>query len=129
MSDDEREVLAANDAFYEAFARGDAPALEGLWAGRGVACIHPGWPPLDGRDAVLESWRQIFRAGGPNIRCGGGRAYVHGNTAFVICIEHLDGGDLVATNYFVREADTWKIAHHQAGAVATLPPEGDSVVH
>ena len=41
---DESDVLAANDAFYAAFASGDLDALEEVWARQAtVACCHPGW--------------------------------------------------------------------------------------
>ena len=54
----EREVLAANLAFYEAFRSRDADRMSEIWAeGCEVAVIHPGWPSLHGRAAVLDSWR------------------------------------------------------------------------
>ena len=44
MSDENRALLAANEAFYRAFASRDAEAMAGLWARTvPVACIHPGW--------------------------------------------------------------------------------------
>jgi len=55
--DDEQAVLAANKAFYDAFEAGDATAMAAVWSiGPHVACTHPGWPALSGRDDVLESW-------------------------------------------------------------------------
>jgi hypothetical protein len=56
---DSDAVLAANLEFYRAFTTRDAEAMDALWARRApVACVHPGWPPLTDRDAVVESWRQ-----------------------------------------------------------------------
>ncbi|MDU6489344.1 nuclear transport factor 2 family protein, partial [Bradyrhizobium sp.] len=44
MMSDESDLLAANAAFYAAFAAGDFAALAALWADRdGISCIHPGW--------------------------------------------------------------------------------------
>ncbi len=40
-----------------------------------------------------------------------------GESAFVVCGEALDGDELIATNYFVREDGVWKMVHHQAGPV------------
>lgn len=62
MSMSEQEaVLAANLAFYQAFAQRDGAAMARLWAERApVTCIHPGWPALEGRAAVLESWADIL---------------------------------------------------------------------
>ncbi|MEO8603359.1 MAG: nuclear transport factor 2 family protein [bacterium] len=117
---DEEQVLAANQAFYDAFARRDVAAMAAQWAMRApVACVHPGWQALFGREAVLASWRGILE--GPNppvIRCTAPTAHVFGEAALVICTERLPGVELVATNYFVREDGAWKLAHHQAGGVA-----------
>ena len=59
--DDESAVLAANDAFYVAFATGDIEAMGRLWADRPqVSCVHPGWAPLFGRAEVMASWRAVL---------------------------------------------------------------------
>lgn len=122
MANDEREVLAANAAFYQAFARHDGDAMDALWAREGqVACLHPGWEALLGREAVVKSWRRIFLAGGapPSIRCEGASVHLLGGAALVICTEVLPGGALAATNLFVRERGQWRLAHHHA---SPLPP-------
>jgi hypothetical protein len=111
-------VLAANQAFYETFVRADAGTMDALWARRApVACIHPGWGALEGREEVMESWRAILDHGPPPIRCSGATAHVIGETAYVICRETIDDAELVATNFFVLEDGEWFIAHHQAGPV------------
>ena len=121
MAEDDA-VLAANQAFYSAFAAADAAAMEALWARRApVACIHPGWGMLAGRDEVVESWRRIFRAAPPDIVCHDARAFVLGDTAFVICLEIIPEAVLIATNVFVREAGRWRLVHHQAGPTAERP--------
>ncbi len=123
MGDDEA-VLAANESFYRAFAEGDAEALEALWAVRApVACIHPGWAPLAGRDLVMQSWRAILAAGPPPISCREPSAHVLGEAAFVVCFEVIDEGLLAATNVFVREAGAWRMVHHQAGPTALAVPD------
>lgn len=117
MPDDTSEVLAANAAFYAAFARRDAAAMDDLWAREAkVACLHPGWEPLLGRDAVVGSWRRILLGGGapPSIRCEGAQAVVAGDAAWVICAEVVPGGALAATNVFVRERGRWRLAHHHS---------------
>ncbi|HSP97590.1 MAG TPA: nuclear transport factor 2 family protein [Candidatus Dormibacteraeota bacterium] len=118
-------VLAANEAFYTAFAARDVGAMEGLWAQRApVACIHPGWQPLHGRESVLASWRDIMSSPtSPPIRCTDPVAHMLGGAAVVICTERFPGAELVATNVFVEEDGAWKLVHHQAGGVAR--PSGD----
>ncbi len=123
----ETAVLFANEAFYAAFASRDFTAMEAIWsAGDAVTCIHPGWPALSGRGAVIGSWRDILaNPDAPGITCARARAHVAEDMAYVICAERLDGGELMATNIFVREAKTWKMVHHQAApapAGAADPP-------
>ncbi|MEE3095256.1 MAG: nuclear transport factor 2 family protein [Pseudomonadota bacterium] len=125
----EREaVLFANDAFYLCFAGEDVDSMDGLWASNApVTCIHPGWEALYGREEVLESWRSIIAGGSPNIRCREPEVAIYGDFANVICYEEMDGGYLIATNTFVREAGQWKMVHHQAGPTRGKPAEEDAV--
>ncbi|HUK66256.1 MAG TPA: nuclear transport factor 2 family protein [Anaeromyxobacteraceae bacterium] len=119
------EVLDANSAFYRAFAARDLAAMESLWATLvPVACIHPGWDALHGRDLVIESFRAILKGpSSPGIRCSHAFVQALGQIALVICREHVDGGELVATNVFVREAGGWKLVHHQASPLAPSDEE------
>jgi ketosteroid isomerase-like protein len=121
MSADDDQVLAANAAFYAAFRSRDVEAMQAVWARRDdVVCIHPGWQRLCGRATVMESWRSILTGGGaPAIVCS--RETVHrisADAAFVVCVEILPGGELVATNVFVREQGQWRMMHHQAGPMS-----------
>jgi ketosteroid isomerase-like protein len=108
-------VLFANDAFYIAFRGRDLEAMDDLWAREApVACIHPGWHALSGREDVMDSWQGILtNPNSPQINCHKARAYLAGDSGFVICYETMGDTVLVATNIFVREAGTWKLAHHQ----------------
>lgn len=114
---DSDAVLAANLEFYRAFATGDLAAMEALWARRApVGCVHPGWPALSDRAAVMESWRSILsNPDSPRIACYDEQVLLYADTALVLCEEELEGGTLVASNLFVREDGAWRIAHHQAG--------------
>ncbi len=130
MPGEEEAVLDVNAAFYRAFDQRDLEALAALWAEHApVACIHPGWTALHGRETVVESWKHILEGQPPRIACLHARAYVFGECAFVVCTERLDGGALVATNVFVREGGTWKLVHHQAGPQPEPadPPARDTV--
>lgn len=116
-------VLFANEAFYLAFGSRDYSAMADIWASRApVACIHPGWPPLHGREDVLESWRGIFGGDNPpEISCHAPRAYVYGDVATVLCYERVPQSYLIATNVFTREGGLWKLVHHQAGPTNGSP--------
>ena len=117
----EAAALAANEAFYDAFNQKDASLMDALWADTpDVTCIHPGWNLLQGREAVLESWRNILdNPGQPRIVTGGATASVHGPLAVVVCRELVAGSPLVATNVFVLEDEAWKLLHHHSGPVFT----------
>ena len=125
MSDTDA-VLFANEAFYRAFADRDEAAMEDLWSvSEQVACLHPGWGPLFGREEVLSSWMAIIRnPESPPILSHAPHANVYGNTAYVICFEEIAGNFLVATNVFVREGRVWKMVHHQAGPTSVRPDRG-----
>jgi ketosteroid isomerase-like protein len=120
MSPEEIAVLDANSAFYRAFARRDLAGMESLWAtAEPVACVHPGWDPLRGREAVMASWRALLAGDAPAISCAAASAHVAGDVAWVLCRERIPGAPPVAaTNVFVRERGTWRICHHHAGLVA-----------
>ena len=97
---DSDAVLAANLEFYRAFTTRDLAAMDALWARAApVACIHPGWPALADRDAIMESWRNILgNPGAPRIACYDERVLLYGEAALVVCEEELDGGTLIASN-------------------------------
>lgn len=123
MSD--AEVLAANERFYDAFAGRDFEAMQATWAeSSAVACLHPGWPPIRGRNEVLASFRSIFdNDDSPPIRCEAPTVTRHGDAAAtVVCRERIGGAVLVATNVFVHEAGGWRLSHHHASPIARVPP-------
>ncbi|MBK7585382.1 MAG: nuclear transport factor 2 family protein [Myxococcales bacterium] len=113
----EAEVLAANAAFYAAFAERDIERMLELWASdHAVACIHPGWQILRGHAQVAASWRAILEnPGAPAVEHRDAAASVIGDTAIVTCTEELPDVELAATNVFARESGAWKLVHHQAG--------------
>ncbi len=130
---DQQDILGANERFYQAFAGRDVDEMDRVWAQTvEVACIHPGWNPIAGRDAVMDSWRSILdNPSAPEIRCLMPTVFQTDDFAFVTCFEAVDQGFLVATNIYVRENGGWKLIHHQAGPTAEQPVEDmpDSTVH
>jgi len=117
------DILFANETFYVAFQMKDMEAMEKLWAAEvPVACTHPGWPSLDGRDQVLQSWAAILNnPDNRGVSMRGARARRYGDTGFVTCYEMIGDSLLAATNVFVREDGAWKLVHHHAGP-CNLPP-------
>ena len=116
---DKDALLAANAAYYRAFRTGDDALMGRVWHIDDITCIHPGWPPLSGRAAVLESYRQIMS--NPNqepLTADDEHVIVSADWARVLCRETVAGTGLVATNLFVRTPDGWRLVHHQASPLA-----------
>jgi len=122
---DKTAVLFANEAFYAAFAGRDMSAMESVWwRGENITCIHPGWPPLFGREHVMGSWQAIL--GGedsPDIQCRNAVPHIFDTTAYVICYETLGDGALLASNVFILDDGRWHMVHHQGGTTAPMVPE------
>jgi ketosteroid isomerase-like protein len=127
MSEQDR-ILFAHEAFYLAFRARDLAAMHALWDEQGpISCIHPGWSPLAGREAVMASWQGLFSSGGENdISSAESQVQMHGEAALVTCFELLGDACMAATNVFVRRADGWRLVHHQAGACYDRRPEREA---
>lgn len=124
MTDEER-VLAANEAFYAAFRARDIAAMDAMWArSHAVAVYHPGWPGIEGREHVMESWYRILAEGAPpDVRPVEPTVILNGTAAVVFCTEDLGESRAIASNTFVREDGAWRLIHHQA---AGLPARASS---
>ncbi len=115
----------ANEAFYLAFEGMDYEAMAHLWSGeREVICLHPGWPALVGRDAVLDSWRSILS----NPQQGQVSFYdaqarqISTDTVAVVCYELAGDNVMVATNIFAQEDERLRMVFHQSGFCGNPPP-------
>jgi ketosteroid isomerase-like protein len=129
-------VLSANARFYRAFAEADIGGMEEIWATdeEAVTVIHPGVSAISGRHGVLEAWRMIFEgASHVDIEISDVRVVVHGDVAIVLCVEHVAGRRMSATNVFRMAAGGWRLVHHQAGPCHQLRPtnaqRGESLLH
>ncbi|RAY15483.1 DUF4440 domain-containing protein [Actinomadura craniellae] len=125
------DLEAANEEFFAAFEGADLDRMEALWAdGPDVACVHPGWAMLRGREEVMRSWALIM-ANTPYIQfvLTDVRAEIFGDRGVVTCSEHIltaeegsdvgfvAGGSLVTTNVFVRVGDEWRLCLHHGSPV------------
>ncbi|MBM86112.1 MAG: DUF4440 domain-containing protein [Rhodospirillaceae bacterium] len=123
---EEVAVLFANEAFYNAFATRDLEALDEIWSREMPAvCVHPGWGPLYGRNAVMQSWAGILSApSAPSISCHDAKAhFLSDDICYVTCYELIAEDALVATNVYVKEATGWRMIHHHASPAAVPPSE------
>lgn len=115
----ESALRAANDFYYQAFAARDLAAMATLWAHEGVACVHPGWPALIGRKAVIGSYRDIFRNPSQEaVTARDAKIVFTDGEGRVYCVEEVGGGLLLATNWFRLIDEDWRLLHHQASPLA-----------
>ncbi len=115
----EAEILSANAAYYRAFRMGDDALMGRLWHEGEVTCVHPGWPPIKGRAAVLASYRGIMsNPDQPEVTAHEEQVIVTGDVARAICVEAVAGARLVATNLFIRVGADWRLIHHQASLLS-----------
>jgi ketosteroid isomerase-like protein len=136
LQTDEAEVLAANQAFYEALANLNIARMTALWWQEDwVSCLHPGWELLMGWDEVLESWQNIFRST-TQMRVVVTRPIVRvqGDVAWVSCVESVtstyetgfETAMVEATNILVRRSGEWRMAHHHSTLLPDRVPTGTS---
>ncbi len=125
-------VEAANAALYAAFETGDVDLMESVWdvvEPDQLVCVHPGWPMLRGRAAVLRSWSAVM-AGTDYIQflLTDVQVDLQDGVAIVTCTENVltsaDVGanaSVVATNVFVLRPEGWRLrVHHGAPVLGGL---------
>ncbi len=120
-------VAEANLGFYRAFESLDTGQMEAVWAqDDAVKCIHPGWALIQGPEAVMQSWEQIFNAATMmQFTVTGIDVTVEGEWAYVACTENLTsviGGRVTeakvqATNIYRKRAGRWRMVHHHGSPV------------
>jgi ketosteroid isomerase-like protein len=115
----------AEQAFYEALARGDVEGVMRVWSdNEEVVCVHPGGLRLIGHLAVRESWEQILQHGGLHIetsKC----VTLHtmlGTTNTLVELIKAQGPSgtefayCYATNVFHKDTSGWRMVLHHASA-------------
>lgn len=131
------EVLAANDEFYASVEAGDLERLASVWAAGDLAadatCVHPGWPSVVGREAVLRSFALIL-ANSPYLQffLTDVTVRVTGEVAVVTCTENiltgvgedtaegggeLTGGRAMTVNVFHSTPRGWVLWLHHSSPV------------
>ncbi len=130
-------VERANAQLYAAFETGDVDLMESVWDEQdddALVCVHPGWPMLRGRAAVLRSWSAVM-ANTDYIQffLTDVEVSVHAQTAVVTCTENVltsadvgENASVVATNVFVQRQGGWRLqVHHASPVLGRLNPEAD----
>ena len=116
---EETKILGANAAYYRAFRMGDDALMGRTWHEGDITCLHPGWPLITGRSAVLASYRRIMsNPDQPPVTCHEEQVFITGDVARVICVEAVAGAQLVATNLFQRAGADWRMIHHHASLLS-----------
>lgn len=136
MASDVEAIEAANLDLYRAFENGDLDLLGGIWDyGEDVVCVHPGWPVVRGRSAVLRSWALIM-ANTSYIQffLTDVVTVVDGDVATLTCTENIltavddATGDatVCASNVYRRRPDGWRLwLHHGSPVMANADPIED----
>ncbi|MEY2974526.1 MAG: hypothetical protein RIR49_946 [Actinomycetota bacterium] len=129
------EVLAANQAFYDAHEAADIEAMATVWEHSDrVVCIHPGWPILRTWPEVRGSWERIFAGPARNqfiltnvaVAVDGDLAYVTLEENLIASTADSTGtGVVAATNLLVRMPGVdegvgrWRlVAHHGSPVIS-----------
>lgn len=115
----------AENQFYLAFRNLDLAQMQSVWSPTNlVTCLHPGGGLLQGIDAVLASWKEIFRdSAAPDIEHRLLNASIDRHLAVHTVEERIQTASsgrrarVIATNvYQVTDGGWLMLAHH-----ASLP--------
>lgn len=139
MLDRETEVHKTNEAFYRAFEGLDIETMEKIWLKESyIQCIHPGWRLLAGWEAVMESWREIFKnTQDIQFLLTEVRIRVQDPLAWVTVYENISSrveeetstGIVLTTNIFERKPEGWFIIHHHGSPTILSLAESDTTFH
>ena len=120
-------VKLANQWFYRVFETLDIDQMSGVWDDQyEVTCVHPGWPLIQGRDDVIQSWASIFNnTMVMQFTITETSVHIDRDWAWVVCTESLrsvvDGrvneAKIEATNIFSKHGERWMIIHHHGSPV------------
>lgn len=113
-------VRRAQLEFYGALSSADSAAMRSVWSSEpDVRCVHPGMGALEGIDAVMRSWDEIFASQGDlDLEPAGVVIDLCGQTAVVTCTEETSsGGRFEAVSIYRREAGEWYMTLRQSSPI------------
>ncbi len=90
--------------------------MDGLWSITESVCVQrPGADCIEGREAVMASWYQLMvLADPPAVYPNHETVILNGSKAIVFCTEQIGMAELIGSNIFAYEADSWRMTHHHA---------------
>ena len=111
----------AEAAFYQAIEHADMKALDDVWStDENIVCVHPGASRIEGRQAVMDSFEELF-SDAPILNFSIVDALYTGNESLAIHLVReeieLDGqivSMLVSTNIYHVEEGGWRMLLHHA---------------
>ncbi|MBT9612455.1 MAG: nuclear transport factor 2 family protein [Burkholderiales bacterium] len=128
----------AEMAFYRAFEANDLDAMMAVWDDTDdIVCIHPMGPALNGRQAVIDSWREIL-SGGVAMRFSLEKVqtYTADNLSIHMLNEHIDVASgnrvapMAATNIFRLSPQGWHmVSHHASPNPGTQTAKSNPLLH
>jgi ketosteroid isomerase-like protein len=125
------EVLAANRAYYEALSARDIDAMANIWmctaddiniAPPMRPLVHKGWDVI--KENYVAFWNTLFELSvsmdEPEIRINGDTAWLHGVEVARRRLRDggMEGSRNAGTSIFIRHDGRWRMAFHQATALA-----------
>ena len=120
-------LIKANTRFYRAFELFDIEEMNELWDKElAVTCIHPGWPLIQGRSEILQSWINIFNnTMVMQFTIIESSITIEGEWGWIVCTESLrsvvngkvNEGRVEATNIFRRVENQWYLVHHHGSPI------------
>jgi ketosteroid isomerase-like protein len=123
----------AEQAFYDAFARYDIAAMRTVWLDSAESlCIHPMGGRIQGYQAIVQSWSQIFanqsdmhiRPIDVVVSSENGLAVHHVHEEIRYGIQYRERAIVIATNVYVSTENGWKIKVHH-GSPGHTPASSD----
>ena len=133
LAQEEARVREANHRFYQAVENLSLDDLEAVWLpSPACRCVHPGWPPVEGWEAIRESWNRIFESTNDlEIALDQVTVHIEGAVAWLNCLarvssaaeSRIDTALLCSSNLFILHDGEWRLVLHHA---SQLPDPMDS---
>ena len=125
------DAAAAEAAFYDAFRELDLEQMRAVWLDSATAsCIHPGGGLLQGADAILASWAEMFRGSQvPQVRYRLIQASVDEHMVVHTVEENVNSGNgqrsalVLATNVYTCISGRWHMLAHHASLPLVEPQQ------